>query len=102
MKAIEFVVIRSMGMSYRVRQQVSERRVADKCIACGEHPPVKREICARCYGRFTMHRPPKSKRVARAKYDAAVEAAGKIGPNRQGERRDLDEYRRIAASVEDR
>lgn len=108
---IEFVVVKSMGVPVRIRKQTQQRDAAGLCIACGDssrdpktgeliHPQKKRKVCTRCHGRFQMNRPPKSNPVKRARYEAAAEAAGLIGPSRQGERGDLDQYRKIAAQAE--
>ena len=100
MNAFEIVVIKPMSMTQIMKLIVPERRKARKCIACGESEPVKREVCNRCHGRFQMNRPPKANPVKRARYEAAMQAAGKIGGNRQGQKADLDEYRKIVQRSE--
>lgn len=100
MRPFEMVIVKPNPMPTKIKQLVNQRRGECKCIACGEFPPAKREVCLRCYGRFHMNRPPKSLPIKRAKYDAAMETAGKIGVNCQGQRVDLDDYREIVRKVE--
>lgn len=100
MKSFEMVIVKPTPMPLKVRQQVEARRRECKCIACGQAEQVKRELCTKCYGRFDMNRPPKSQPVKRAKYEAAMQANGMVGENRQGQRVDLDAYREIIRKLE--
>lgn len=99
MKAMELIVVKKIKLVGKVAKTVGERRKAGLCIACGECPPDKREICNRCYGRFYLKMPSKAHPVKRARYEAAMMAEGLIGQNRQGSNGKLRRYEEIAASV---
>lgn len=101
MRDMEIVVVKRVKRSAKVAKRVAERRAKGMCIACGEFPPNRREICDRCYSRFQMHRPSRDMPLKRAKYEASMLAEGLIGENRQGERPPLQIYRALASRSEE-
>jgi hypothetical protein len=99
MRPMELIVVKKIRLTGKVQKVVADRRKAGMCIACGEVPPDKREICHRCYGRYYSKMPSKAHPVKRARYEAAMMAEGLIGENRQGSNGKLRRYEQIAASV---
>ena len=99
MSSAELVIVKKIKLSGKVAKVVADRRKAGMCIACGEVPPDKREICNRCYGRYYSKMPSKQYPVKRARYEAAAMSAGLIGVNRQGSNGKLKIYEKISEAV---